>query len=50
MMERQRQREREKIEPEFKEKVVDINRVTTVAKGGKTFRFQAFYQVRYLVL
>ncbi len=40
-MERQRQREREKIEPEFKEKVVDINRVTTVAKGGKTFRFSA---------
>lgn len=33
--------EEEIKEPEFKEKVVDINRVTTVAKGGKTFRFSA---------
>lgn len=33
--------EEERQEPEFKEKVVDINRVTTVARGGKTFRFSA---------
>lgn len=33
--------EEERKEPEYKEKVVDINRVTTVAKGGKTFRFSA---------
>ena len=33
--------EEERQEPEFKEKVVEINRVTSVAKGGKTFRFSA---------
>lgn len=37
--------EEERQEPEFKEKVVDINRVTTVAKGGKTFRFSAIVVV-----
>lgn len=35
------EKNREREEPEFQEKLVSINRVTKVGKGGKTFSFAA---------
>jgi small subunit ribosomal protein S5 len=35
------EKNREREEPEFQEKLVSINRVTKVGKGGKTFQFSA---------
>lgn len=38
-------REREREDSEFKEKLVSVNRVTKVVKGGRNFRFSALVVV-----
>ena len=40
-----RERERDREESEFKEKLVAVNRVTKVVKGGRNFRFAALVVV-----
>ena len=44
-MRNDRERKFEKEVPEFKERLVAINRVAKVVKGGKNFRFTALMVV-----
>ena len=45
MNERRERRDREEPVSEFKERLVALNRVTKVVKGGKNFRFAALVVV-----